>query len=185
MRIGIDIDDTLTETSEVMERVALKHDEEYNNKLASNIPNLLRGVLEEEEVIDFFKNHSKEVCGQAKVKDDTKKIIDILLEEGHEIIFITARSDDYFDNSYEFTEKYLKDNNVNYTELITGHEYKLDICKEKDIDVFFDDAYDTVKTLYDEGIDAVLFTSRNNVYLCTSLNRVNDWKELYQYICNK
>ena len=32
MRIGIDIDDTLTETSEIMEKVAIEHNHEYENR---------------------------------------------------------------------------------------------------------------------------------------------------------
>ena len=185
MRIGIDIDDTLTESLEVIEMVAREHNHEYDNVLVNDIPDMLRGILKNDITQSFYKKYCEEICSQVKIKEDAKEIIDMLLEEGNEIIFITARSTTFFKDPHEFTTNFLKKNNINYTELVTGHEQKVDICKHKNIDVFFDDAYDTVKNLYNEGIDAVLFTSRNNYYLCTSLNRVNNWKELYEYICNK
>jgi uncharacterized protein len=185
MRIGIDIDDTLTETSEIMEKVAIEHNHEYENKLTDELPAMLRGILDDNIVKEFFKKHCEEICKQVRIKDGAKDVIDMLLQDGHEVIFITARSKTYFPDPYKLTEEFLKNNNINYTKLITGHEQKVDICRKEHIDVFFDDSYDTVKNLYNDGIDAVLFTSIDNYYLYTSLNRVKNWDELYNYICNK
>lgn len=185
MRIGIDIDDTLTETSKIMTKLATEKNHLYGNELLYDLANMLRGTITNPNTKRFFIDNVEEACGKAEIKKDAKEVIDMLLEDGHEIYFITARSELYFKDPYEFTKKYLEKNKINYTKLIVGHENKLNICKESGIDVFFDDAYDTTKDLYNEGIDAVLFTSVNNYYLCTSLNRVKNWKELYEYVCNK
>ena len=185
MRIGIDIDDTLTDTSVEIERLAHIHDSEYENKLVPNIYNMLRGSISEEITKDFYKKYFGEICGGAKIKENAKEVIDKLIEEGHEIIFITARSTSFFDDPYGFTKNYLDKNNINYKELIVGHFHKIDICKEKKIDVFFDDAVDTIERLSENGVDALLFTTKYNKDFNTNARRINNWLEVYEYLSNK
>lgn len=184
MRIGIDIDDTLTNTSAEIERHAIKYNSLYSNKLIDNIPNMLRGILEDEEVLDYFFKHIEEIHKGVQVKENAKEIIDKLHQEGHKIIFITARTKSFFKDPYAMTEEYLKRNNIYYDELIVGQSQKIKICKDKKIDIFFDDAVDTIEKLLTEKMDAVLFINKYNRDR-KDLKSVSNWIEVYDYINNK
>ncbi len=185
MRIGIDIDDTLTNTSDVMFKYAKKYNKDYDNVILDDIPNLVRGIKTKKQTDEFFRKYCFEMILSVDVKENAKNIIDKLLKEGHEIFFITARSNEYFGDSYVVTKEYLRKNGIKYTKLLTGHVYKLKICKEEKIDIFFDDAYDTINELHNDGVDAVLFTSNLNRERKIALRRVDNWNELYYYVYNK
>ena len=46
MKIGIDIDDTITETSEYLKVLISKYDKEYSHELSLSIEKIMRGILD-------------------------------------------------------------------------------------------------------------------------------------------
>lgn len=184
LRIGIDIDDTLTNTSELLTEYAHKYDSDYtsDNYIINNVPKIVRGIFDEPLLVKFFTDHAQELGRNVTVKEGAKEVIDKLINDGHEIIFITARSDTYFTNAEEFNKEYLTKNNINYHKLICAKSYKTQICKEEKIDIMFDDAVDTCESMQKENIKGVVFTSQINKDRQTSCDRVSSWKELYDYI---
>lgn len=186
LRIGIDIDDTLTNTSELLTEMAYKYDKDYsnNNHVINNIPALVRGLFDDEILNQFYIDHVIELGNNVKVKEDAKEVIDKLISEGHEIIFITARSEKFYPDTENFNKEYLKINNIKYNKLICGQTYKIETCKKENIDIMFDDAVDTCESLNKNNIKAVVFTSSINKQRETKCDRVSSWNELYTYVNN-
>ena len=181
MNIGIDIDDTLTNTNEASEEYVTKYELEHP-KIKIDHYKLIRGKLDTDELKEFFSENATNICDNATIKKDAKKIIDKLRSEGNKIIFITARSNTYFKDAHKYVEDYLKKNDINYDKIITSHTYKVQICKDENIDFMFDDGIDTIESLNKNNIKGAVFTSRLNKEKETTSDRVNSWEELYNYI---
>ena len=124
MVIGIDIDDTLTNTSELLLAYAQKYDYEVlkrrlpldKNKAYTIING---GSLEAgmnwsaKQASDFKDLYHSLVLENAPMKPFAKEVIDKLIEEGNQIIFVTARNNkgDRISNSYQISKKLLDKNN--------------------------------------------------------------------------
>lgn len=181
MNIGIDIDDTLTNTNEASEEYVLKYETEHPDIKIDHYK-LIRGKLDTPELKEFFSENARNICDNATIKENAKNIIDKLRSEGYKIYFITARSNTYFKDAYKYVEEYLKKNDINYDKIITSHTYKVQICKDEEIDFMFDDGIDTIESLNKNNIKGAVFTSRLNKERETSSDRVGSWLELYDYI---
>ena len=181
MNIGIDIDDTLTNTNEASGEYVLKYETEHPDIKIDHYK-LIRGKLDTPELKEFFSENARNICDNATIKEDAKNIIDKLRSEGNKIYFITARSNTYFKDAYKYVEEYLKKNDINYDKIITSHTYKIQICKDEEIDFMFDDGIDTIESLNKNNIKGAVFTSRLNKERETSSDRVGSWLELYDYI---
>ena len=186
MRIGIDIDDTLIDSCDVVEEYAYKHSKEYGDGsvILNNIYKILRGNFTEKEMTDFFNDYACEMGSKQKVKKNAKEIIDRLKDEENSIYIITARSDRFYKDVNKYVKEFLDENNIKYDKIITSCFYKVDVCKNEKIDIMFDDAIDTCESLCDNGIDAVVFNSKLNISKDTKCKRVNSWDEVYNYIKN-
>lgn len=184
MNIGIDIDDTLTNTNEATSVFASKYESEHPDAKL-NLHKLVTGILDTKELEDFYITHSKEICNIATIKEDAKNVIEKLREEGNKIFVITARSDKYFDNADKYVEDYLRRNEIEFDKIITAQEDKLKACKDENIDFMFDDKISTIETLNQNNIKGAVFTSSLNKEIETSSDRVSSWTELYNYIHQK
>ena len=80
------------------------YDEEKNKQLGYEAYHYLPNYRE------FAESHYDKFMCDARMKENANYYINKLYELGHEIIFITARSDNYFGNAYEVASKFLKDN---------------------------------------------------------------------------
>ena len=149
MNIAIDIDDTLTSSTEVISDYIRKYDSVYcdDGHLINNLESIIRGFLIDEETKRFFNDYAQEMGNAIQIKDGAKEVIDKLRSEGNKVIIITARSDNFYDNAQKFCEEYLKRNNINYDKLITQQTYKIEACKRENIDLMIDDDYKIIKKL--------------------------------------
>ena len=186
MKIGIDIDDTITESGKVIKEFCYKYDKDYsdNNLLINSINDIMRGFLKDDIVKQFFNDHCVEICNTIELKDNVKEVIDKLRNEGNKIYLITARSDKFYGDARYHTSKYLENKNINYDVLSTGQTFKVEYCKQEGIDLMIDDAIDTVENMKENGINSLLFTSEINKDKETSVKRVNNWLEVYDIIHN-
>ena len=185
-RIGIDIDDTITDTSAVIKQYVEKYAHEYKDGhiLLEREANIIRGFFDHEVIVQFFLDHGKEIVGSARLRKHAKDVIDQLKKEGHEIIFITARSDQYYTNATKFCEDYLNEKNVVYDKVITGQTFKVKTCKEEKIDLMIDDGVDTCCDLNKAGIKAFLYTTPINMKRNVVSPRIKSGREAYQKIHN-
>ena len=186
MRIGIDMDDTITNSTQTIRDYILKYDYKYcsDNYMKDNIDIILRGFFENNGVKEFFRDNAREMASKMSVKDNVKEVIDKLRNEGKKIVIITARSDDYYIDAKKFCEDFLNNHNIYYDEVIIDQLYKVDACKNNNIDLMIDDGVDTCDSINNQGMKALLFNSELNINKESISPRVSSWNEVYEFIQN-
>jgi len=196
MNIGIDIDDTISETFETLlpysqiytiEDLKRKSDINLRGDLSNHFYIVYVNGWNEQEAIKFWEKYYEEILREVNIKKFASEVIAKLKQEGHKIYLITARWDMRADNVRGITEAWLKDNKVEYDELITNASDKLKIAKEKDIDVFVDDSFNNCKSIA-YGTNAKVFlmnTKMNEKLEDDNIKRVYSWPEVYSLINQK
>ena len=193
MNIGIDIDDTISETFETLLPYAQKYTiedlkRESKVEIDSNLSNHFYIVYmngwNEKEATDFWSKYYAEILREVNIKKFAAEVIKKLKEEGHKIYLITARWDMPNDNVKEITAKWLEKNQVEYDELIINASDKLKLVKENKIDVFIDDSFKNCKSIADNTNTKVyMMTSRvNGSFQDKKIKRVFSWPEIYDLV---
>ena len=110
--------------------------------------------------------------------------INKLKEEGNEINFITARSTFDMEEPYDQTKKYLEQNNIKYDNLYVNSLKKEEVTLKNNIDIFIDDSVKHCTNVSKTGIDVLMMTTTYNKKY-TNFKKVNNWKEIYDFINKK
>ena len=184
MKIGIDIDDTMTNTFDyLMPYISefFEVDIDYlkeNNISYSTFPEKMK-----KRELEFAKKYYDIVIPNTPFKTGVSENIKKIKSLGNEIIIITARDKTLYTDEYKTTIEELKNNNIFYDKLICNFD-KSKVCKEEKIDLFIDDSISNCNKVAQLGIQTILFNSKSNINIKTNLNRVNSWYELYEIIKN-
>jgi uncharacterized HAD superfamily protein len=185
MRIGIDIDDVVTNTSEtIMQSMMNESNNETLKILQAHMKEIMKGNISDPEVLAFCSENYVKVYQMVKMKENAKEVIQRLLSKGDEIYFITARGErmGFFKGAEDATLNFLRENDVKYNDIIFGAMDKAAVCLENKIDLFIDDSVEHCEDVNKAGIKSLVFTSRVNKDTPTSIERVNDWLELEKRI---
>ena len=174
MRIGIDVDNTMTNTFEYL----LDLKEKYLPNMEDDYHNWDTDIKDE-----FLEEHIEEIWKNCTLKDNCKEIIAKLRSLGHEIIIISYRQNIYNQNSFEILDEYLKKNNIEVDELYVGITEKGEFCEACLIDLFIDDKLENLDAVSDKGIDVIQFY--NKFEKTGKYQVVKTWNELYELIKNK
>ena len=143
MRIGIDIDGVIANTQPLIERYAVRYNDEVVRRGLQLHPH--KGVTyemfdwTEEENRDFCLNYLEEAVLQADLRPLALETIRDLHDAGHFIAIISSRAQPVFRTPYESTEKWLRDKGVPYDKLLVGTEEKKGPCLENKLDVLIED----------------------------------------------
>ena len=188
MVIGIDMDDTICSTNELIIEVADEYDKEvlggtgikdinaYEFNKMMGWPDGMKG--------QFFKDRLEYIMSHAKIKDDAKEVINKLHDEGCEIVIISFRKDKYLKDPFKLTVDWLKENGVHYDKVFVNTGTKTDECIENEVELFIDDKESHCEDVSSAGIDVLLFTNAYN-HDENRFKRVNNWSEVYNYIKEK
>lgn len=184
MRVGIDIDDTITHTYEtLLPMVAVRYGISLS-KLYEELPTYKKLDRMFPDYAHFV-SESLPVCAKlTPLRDGVLDILDKLKNEGHEIVFITARNPKEYVAPYKISYDFLKVNNVPYDKLLVSVQRKDQQCLLEKIDVFIDDNSDNCRAVYKVGIDTLQFGTIFNKKL-KNIERVESWQEVYNYIQEK
>lgn len=183
MNIGIDVDNTITDTLPILKEYCKKYNEDVvKRNLQMNEKGFAAGNLydwTDEEKQVFFDNILLEVFLKVETKENAKDIINKLKDEGNSIYIITARHK--IKEPYKVTEEMLKKYEINYDELIVQIDKK-QCCIEKGIDVLIDDETHNINSV-SEIIPVIAFEAKHNEE-CQGNNiiKVNTWNEVYKII---
>ena len=183
MRIGIDVDNTITDTLVIMKQYCKKYnDEVVKRNLAMNEKGFAAGNLydwTDEERQDFFDNILPEVFLKVEPKKNAQEVIQKLKQENNEIYIITARTK--AKNSYELTLKTLQKYNIPYDELVIQKDKK-QYCIDNNIDILLDDEPQNINSV-SEIIPVIVFEAIHNEE-CNGNNiiKVKTWHEAYEVI---
>ena len=193
MRIGIDIDDTIAETYEVLFNYAqeytfscLKREPKVKN-IDCKVHKYVETIHEwnEEESNEFWKLYYEKMLREVKVKTYAVKYLKKLKEEGNEIIFITARFNhsDFNLDVENITKNWFLQNDIPYDKLIINANEKQKIALEEKIDVFFDDSVRNCKAVSEVGIKTYVMDSKVNKDTdIENVERVYSWPHAYMKI---
>lgn len=185
MKIGIDIDDTLSFLEKTRIKTAKKYlkDHGLNYKLIRRNTHLFSEMFNwsQEECDKFWFERADKMLLNAPIRKDASKVIKKLKKEGNEIIIITARTQKWHEDPFGMSEEWLRRNQIPYDELLVGFLDKTEICKEKEVDVFIDDMPKTLKKLKVFGIETILMKNSFNKKE-ENLKLVKNWKEVYKTI---
>ena len=111
MRIGIDIDNCISNFDDTLLKEYLKHDKELRNKgIINESPEYLRkGMFDwtEDEEKNFYNANIENFAKKLKPIEDSSYYIKKLKEDGHEIYIITGRDNGEYTNPHELTKEWL------------------------------------------------------------------------------
>ena len=187
-KIGIDIDNVLSNFDEILLEEFLKHDKELRNTgIVNNDIYITKGMFDwsKEEQDEFYYNNIERIAKSLEVLKDAPEYIRKLKEEGNEIYIISGRDNGEYSDPYKMTIDWLNKYNIVYDKLILTDAYnsleKAKICLENDIDIMIDDSTRILLEVYNSGITALLMDTPYNRKI-NNLQRVHSWKEIYEYI---
>ena len=190
MRIGIDIDNVISNFNDTLLTEYLLHDKELRNSgiINKNADYIRKGMFDwnEDEEINFYKNNIERIAKKLGVIEGAKEYIDKLHDDGHIICIITGRDNGEYTEPYNMTKKWLEDNNIYYDDLILTDAYdkhaKTKQCLEHNIDIMIDDSVSICSDCVENGITTILMDTPYNRY--SNIQRVKSWKEFYRYVLN-
>ena len=106
MRIGIDIDDTLTDINEELENAALEYATKLGKSQTKDISNLVdkndgniyqaKYGFTYDELKYFLKDIQESITGKAVPRENAKETISKLRKAGNEIYIVTARDLEFY-----------------------------------------------------------------------------------------
>lgn len=182
MRIGIDIDDVITETYQSIKNCIDEYDK--NGELSNYMEDIMRGDNSNPTVKRFFDENCTLFFNNAKMKEHANEVIQRLLENGHEVYIISSRGEIRFKGSEDLTLNYFRANNIPYTKILWNSFDKATICRDNNIDIMVDDSAKHCIAVQKQGIKSILFTSEVNKSIDVTIPRVNNWLELEQMLNN-
>lgn len=144
MRIGIDIDDTITNSHDYVVSLKKKYLPQYN-------PNEL---LPDEVFKEFIYKYDSYISKYAPLKEGAQEAISQLKSRGHEIYIMSSRGN-YSKTAYEDSYNYLINHNIPFDKLLCNIGTKVEAVKEEKIDLFIDDNTKICDLLKESGINVI------------------------------
>ena len=185
MKIGIDIDDTVMNTFDVIEEAARYFDKYFlENKGYQDITKYdfhERFYWTSEEKKAFFNYFRKnKLYLKAKPKGDALYYLEKLYNEGYELYFLTRRKKDEKLDILSITKNDLISKGFKFTDCYIGLSKKGEACKNLGIDVFIDDAVIQIEDVNNYGIKTILVDNwYNKEYKGL---RAKNFQEIYNII---
>lgn len=189
MRIGVDIDNVLSNFNEVLLNDYLNHDKSLRNNGIVNKDVYIRKMFDwsEEYEKEYYKNNIERLASFFEPINDCSTYIKLLRKEGNKIYIISGRDNGEYSEPYNMTKNWLKKYDIEYDELILtnayNHQEKADICLKYNVDIMIDDSTNVCAKCTDSNIKSLLFNTEYNKNE-TRFERVNSWEEIYKYINN-
>lgn len=188
MRIGIDIDNVISNFDEMLLETYLIHDKELRNTgiINPNAKYIRTGMFDwsNEEELSFYKDNIECIAKKLNVKEKAKEYIDRLHNDGHLIYIITGRDNGEYSEPYNMTKKWLDENNIYYDNLILTDAYDIHAksleCLKNDIDIMIDDSVRICSDLITSGITTILMDTPYNRKI--NIKRVKNWEEFYEFV---
>lgn len=188
MKIGIDIDNVISNFNDELLKEYLKHDKELRNTGIINKDVFIRyGMFDwtEKEETEFYKNNIERIAIKLKPIHKATETIKKLKEDGNEIIIISGRNNGEYNNPYKLTEEWLAKYNIVYDKLILTNAYnkeeKANVCKENNIDIMIEDSTQTAVNIERVGTKVLFMNTRYNKNN-ENFEKVSNWKEIYAKI---
>ena len=189
MRIGIDIDNVISNFDEVLLKNYLEHDKTLNNSGIVHNDKYIRQMFDWDSSYenDYYKKNIEKIAKSLEPLDDAVYYINKLKNEGFSIYLVSGRNNGEYLEPKTMTEEWLKKYNILYDKLILtdayNHVEKSDVCLKYNIDLMIDDSIKVCKECFNKNINCILFNTPYNKKE-DRFTRLTNWKEIYNYIMN-
>lgn len=190
MRIGIDIDNVISNFDEVLLKEFLNQDKKLRNTgIVNEEIYITRGMFDwsQEEIDEFYHNNIEKIANNLNVIDKAPEYIKKLKGNGYEIYIVSGRDNGEYENPYKMTTEWLEKYNIVYDKLILTNAYdsleKAKICIDNDINIMIDDSARICLEIDKTKTKALLMDTPYNRKEDT-LTRVHNWNEIYEFIMN-
>lgn len=188
MVIGIDMDDTICSTNELIILEADKYDKEVlggsgiKDESAYEFTEMMG--WEKDMKGKFFADRLEYIMSHAEIKPGAREVINKLHDEGNKIIIISFRKGKYLSDPTNLTKEWLDRHNLHYDKIYTDTGSKVDECLENNVKLFIDDKESHCEEVSNAGIDVILFTNAYN-HDENRFVRKDNWDDIYKYIKEK
>jgi uncharacterized HAD superfamily protein len=176
MKIGIDIDGTITDNFNLIKELAceyFKKDEKEINSWDWDFGKVFN--VSKLEAQKFWDINEKKIYTLPGPKPFAQQTIAAIAEK-HEIIYVTARSITY----REDTEKWLQHHNIHFNRLIMAED-KMQICVDEKISIMIDDSPEYISIA--DYINLIMFDYPYNRHVNhPKISRVTNWNEIIPLI---
>lgn len=187
IKIGLDIDDTICNSSEISLKYALEFDKTLRNTgIVDEYHYITRGMFDwsKEEIERFSALYFDNTALEAVPYPGVKEAFDKWHELGYQIILISARNE-FFSDAKKVTEEWLKKNNLKVDKLYVATDLKDECAVKEGISIYIDDIPSTCKAVFQKGIPTVKMYSRyTNNDPIKNIPMVSDFKEFVSILSN-
>lgn len=178
MKIGIDIDDTLTNTRDKQLIYWKKYVNDHPNEgYTEEIPKTIND-FGDEYVQSFWDEYRQELMFDCSFKDNVSNILHKLVKDGHDIQIISARIDNKCPDLNKKTAIWFKENDIPITRINTNVREKAKFARVNSFDMIIDDNVKECIKARELGLKAILF-NHDDTY---DGFQTTSWEEVYLYI---
>lgn len=175
MRVGVDIDGVVCNSYPLW----LQELNRYYQKNITAITDYEMHLLFDvpwDDMNDFFVKNAETLLGQPEPVKGAKEGIESLIREGHEIIYVTARTPEEKD----MTLKWFRKHGIPFEHvLFTGFKSKVDWVKQWDMKVFIEDYMKNAKAIAAAGVPVFLLDANyNREETAQGVTRCHSWEEI-------
>ena len=187
MKIGIDLDGVVIDSEttfrtyeEIFDIDVLKG----NNLINKKEPKFqARYNWTNEQEKEFIEKYFLIVSKESNLMSGFIGIYNLLKEQGHEFVVITARGG-FVKEMKDDAIRLLEEKNIKFDKYYWNVDDKLEICKNEKVDIMIDDDWKIIKRLADNEVKTLYFRDTNLMKLEENkyIKEVNNWGEIYRYI---
>lgn len=190
MKIGIDLDgvvidsETTFRTYEEIFDIDVLKGNHLINKEEPKFQARYNWTNEQEK--EFIEKYFLIVSKESNLMSGFIGIYNLLKEQGHEFVVITARGG-FVKEMKDDAIRLLEEKNIKFDKYYWNVDDKLEICKNEKVDIMIDDDWKIIKRLADNEVKTLYFRDTNLMKLEENkyIKEVNNWGEIYRYIKNK
>lgn len=190
MKYGFDIDDTLSDTSEIICKYAKKFDKEQLGRCRKfkKIEDAVDYYYfadalnwDRKDIEKFFNFYYLNVLREVKVKEGVSIAMKRIRESGNKIYLITSRRERADGIIRKITEDWLKKNEIPFDGLYIDIKEKYDLVNELKIDIFVDDSYKNCMDVM-QNCNAKIYMVENKFnknIIDNSINKIKKIEEIF------
>lgn len=166
MIIGIDMDDTIVETTLTANEYLKDFDADFKEDYHKH-----------PRYEEFMALYRKKIMQNAPLTKHVKEAFDFFNKNGYKVIIITYRPDTYVPDVNDVTIDFFKKHNLKYEKLINTYDKGI-AAKENNVDIFIDDKTIHLDDVSEYGIECLRYS---RVY-DSKYKTFSDWRDIIAYL---
>ncbi len=176
-KFGIDIDGTIVETLTFYNHLNEYFQKKVNYDDITDFNLLPFYEITEEEYYEWYKIYGKTIYESSQAIVEAKEVLDQLFLHGHQLVYISAREEEYF----SVTKEWFVKNDIKFDDIVlVGNYDKATFAQKFAIDIFIEDNYNNAISISNK-LNILVYlinTPYNQGDTPDNIIRVNDWLDI-------